>query len=114
VDECLFCRIVAGSIPANVVYRDERVLAFRDIDPQAPMHVLVIPITHIRSTDELRTEHEALAGALLLAAAQVAREQGVAEGGYRVAINTGADGSQSVGHLHLHVLGGRRMGWPPG
>ncbi len=114
MEECLFCRIVVGSIPADIVYRDGRVLAFRDIDPQAPVHVLVIPVAHIGSTDELLSEHEALAGALVLAAARVAREQGVAEDGYRVAMNTGRNGNQSVGHLHLHVLGGRRMGWPPG
>lgn len=114
MDDCIFCRIVAGGIPADVVYRDEQVTAFRDIEPQAPVHMLLIPNQHIASTDALEAGHEALVGALFTAAKQVAREQGVADTGYRLTINTGRDGNQTVAHLHLHLLGGRRMGWPPG
>ena len=114
MDDCIFCRIVAGGIPADVVYRDERVTAFRDIEPQAPVHVLLIPNEHIASVDALEPEHEALVGTLFTAAKQVAREQGVAENGYRLTINTGRDGNQTVAHLHVHLMGGRRFGWPPG
>ncbi len=114
MDDCIFCRIVAGGIPADVVYRDDQAMAFRDIQPQAPVHVLLIPNEHIASTDALEEGHEALVGRLFTAAKQVAREQGVAENGYRLTINTGRDGNQTVAHLHLHLLGGRRFGWPPG
>jgi histidine triad (HIT) family protein len=114
VDDCIFCRIVAGGIPADVVYRDDDVTAFRDIQPQAPVHVLVIPNRHVASTNELADADAALAGKLLLAAGAVARREGIADSGYRVAINTGRDGNQTVPHLHLHVLGGRALGWPPG
>ncbi len=114
MDDCIFCRIVAGGIPADVVYRDDQVTAFRDIQPQAPVHVLLIPNEHIASTDALESRHEALVGKLFAAAKQVAREQGVAENGYRLTINTGRDSNQTVAHLHLHLLGGRRFGWPPG
>ncbi len=114
MDDCIFCRIAAGGIPADVVYRDEWVTAFRDIQPQAPVHVLLIPNEHIASTNELEAVHEAVVGRLVTAAARVAREQGVAENGYRLAVNTGRDGNQTVAHLHLHLMGGRRFGWPPG
>ena len=114
MEDCIFCRIVAGGIPADVVYRDELVTAFRDIEPQAPVHILLIPNEHIASTDELEEGHEAVVGRLVTAAARVAREQGIAESGYRLAVNTGRDGNQTVAHLHLHLLGGRRFGWPPG
>jgi histidine triad (HIT) family protein len=111
---CLFCRIVAGEITADVVYQDERSVALRDINPQAPMHVLVIPLDHIESLDEASQRDEALLGHLLRVAARVANEQGYSESGYRTVINTGAGAGQSVFHLHLHVLGGRTMSWPPG
>lgn len=114
MDDCIFCRIVAGSIPADIVYRDEQVTAFRDIEPQAPVHVLLIPNEHIASTDALEPRHEGLVGRLFTTAKRVAREQGVAENGYRLTINTGRDGNQTVAHLHVHLLGGRRFGWPPG
>ena len=114
MDNCIFCRIAAGGIPADVIYRDEQVTAFRDIDPQAPVHVLLIPNQHIASTDALEAGHEALVGKLFTAAKKVAREQGIADNGYRLTINTGRDGNQTVAHLHLHLIGGRRMGWPPG
>lgn len=110
--DCLFCRIVDGAIPATIVARNDHALAFRDIDPKAPTHVLVIPAQHVASLAE--ATDAAQLGALLSLAAEVARLEGVAESGYRVVANTGSDGGQSVSHLHLHVLGGRAMGWPPG
>jgi histidine triad (HIT) family protein len=114
VDDCLFCRIVAGSIPADVVYRDEHVTAFRDIQPQAPQHLLVIPNEHLASTNDLAEEQDELGGRLLRTAARVAREAGIADSGYRLVVNTGADAMQSVSHIHVHVVGGRHLGWPPG
>lgn len=110
--DCLFCRIVSGAIPAKIVAQSDDCIAFRDIDPQAPVHVLVIPRRHIASLDAL--DDPALLGPLAAMAAKVAREEGVASSGYRAVINTGADAGQSVAHLHMHVLGGRRMKWPPG
>lgn len=112
--DCLFCRIVAGEIPADIVYQDERALAFRDINPQAPVHVLVIPRDHMESLDDAARNDEALLGHLLRIAARVANDQGLSESGYRTVINTGAGAGQSVFHLHLHVLGGRALNWPPG
>lgn len=111
-DACLFCRIVRGEVPATVIWEDEQALAFRDIDPKAPTHFLVIPKAHVAS---LNDAGDALAlGRLLLAARDLAAAEGIAERGYRTVINTGADAGQTVFHLHLHVLGGRRMSWPPG
>lgn len=112
--DCLFCGIVEGRIPADLVREDERTLAFRDINPQAPVHVLVIPRKHVQSLDASEPDHQALLGELLLRARDVARSEGVAEGGYRTVINTGDEGGQTVGHLHVHVIGGRSMRWPPG
>lgn len=109
---CLFCRIGAGEIPAVPVAESDDAFAIRDIAPQAPVHILVIPRQHLESL-EAATDPSALGGVLRLAQ-QVARAQGIAATGYRCVINTGSDGGQSVGHLHLHVLGGRKMGWPPG
>jgi histidine triad (HIT) family protein len=111
--DCLFCKIVAGSIPAKRMYEDELSLAFADINPQAPVHLLVIPKEHIQSTAHATAEHASLLGHLLGRAAKIAEEQHL-DHGYRLVINTGADGGQTVDHLHLHVLGGRHMGWPPG
>jgi histidine triad (HIT) family protein len=111
---CIFCKIVAGEIPSNGVYEDDQVLAFRDIQPQAPSHLLVIPRAHVASLDAADEGDEALLGRLMLACRTVARAEGLAEGGYRVVTNIGDDGGQAVHHLHLHVLGGRSMGWPPG
>ena len=110
---CLFCRIVDGAIPAERVYEDEVSIAFRDINPQAPSHVLVVPKEHIASLAEAGTDHTALLGKLMASAAEVARQQKLGRG-YRVVVNTGAEGGQTVDHLHLHVLGGRHMAWPPG
>jgi histidine triad (HIT) family protein len=115
MSDCLFCRIAAGGIPANVVARSTRALAFHDINPQAPTHVLAIPIDHFDGPANLDSEAgESAAGHLLGFAAQVARQLGLAENGYRLVLNQGADGGQSVGHVHVHILGGRRMKWPPG
>lgn len=107
--ECIFCRIARGEIPADIVYQDEHVLAFRDIQPAAPVHLLVIPREHIASLHALTDEHGALAAELLLVAQRVAEEEGIAEQGYRVVTNVGAWGGQTVGHLHFHVLGGRQL-----
>ena len=111
-DDCLFCRIVRGEIPAKIVAETEHCVAFRDIDPKAPVHVLVIPREHVPTLSE--TTDPALVGRLALLAAEIATREGIAEGGYRTVINTNADAGQTVFHLHLHLLGGRRMGWPPG
>ena len=108
VADCLFCKIVAGVIPSDLVYADDAVIAFRDIAPQAPVHVLVVPRRHVSGLDGLRDDPE-LAGRLLTAAATVARMEGVDATGYRVAVNHGRHGAQSVGHVHLHVLGGRQL-----
>ena len=113
-EPCIFCKIAAGDIPASVVHSSERLVAFRDVDPKAPVHVLVIPREHVASLDAADARHRALLGEILLLARRLAREEGIAEGGYRTVINTGADGGQSVHHLHLHLLGGRALGWPPG
>lgn len=112
--DCLFCGIVAGRIPSDPIQEDERTLAFRDINPQAPVHVLVIPKKHLSSLDDAGAEDGGLLGALMLAAREVARNEGIAESGFRTVINTGAEGGQTVGHLHVHVIGGRSMKWPPG
>lgn len=110
---CVFCKIVDGSIPSTAVYQDELCYAFADINPQAPVHVLLAPREHIVSMAESNQTHRALLGHLLSAAAHIARDKGLAKG-YRVVINTGADGGQTVDHLHLHLLGGRPLTWPPG
>ena len=112
--DCIFCQVVAGEISADIIYRDERALAFRDINPQAPVHALVIPREHMESLDEAAGRDETTLGHLLRVAARVANEQGLSESGYRTIINTGAGAGQSVFHLHLHVVGGRPLHWPPG
>ena len=111
--DCLFCKIVTGEIPAKRLHDDADTLAFADLHPQAPVHVLVIPKRHIASHADALPGDAALLGKLLAAAGEVARTQHL-EGGYRLVVNTGADGGQTVEHLHVHVLGGRRLGWPPG
>lgn len=110
---CLFCRIIEGSIPSAAVYQDDKAFAFSDINPQAPVHVLIAPREHLVSLAEAGDEHPALLGHLLWVAAQIARDKGLGKG-YRVVINTGADGGQTVDHLHVHLLGGRELRWPPG
>lgn len=111
-DSCLFCRVARGEIPAAIVARDDHCLAFRDINPQAPTHVLIIPKRHIATLNELEPADAALMGALMLAAKQVAEAGGIAASGYRIAVNCGAGAGQSVFHVHLHLLGGRGMQWP--
>ena len=111
--DCLFCKIAAGAIPVTRLYEDEHALAFPDINPQAPAHVLLIPKRHIASLAHAAPEDSVLLGYLLTAAAEVARQQGL-DGGYRIVLNTGDDGGQTVPHLHLHLLGRRAMLWPPG
>lgn len=112
MSDCLFCKMVDGEIKPDIVYEDEAVLAFRDINPQAPVHVLVIPKTHIKSMNEL--DDSPLAGKLLQTAAKIARKEGLDDDGYRTVINCNVNGGQEVYHLHLHILGGRKMVWPPG
>lgn len=111
---CIFCKIVAGQMGGPPLYQDEHVTAFRDINPQAPLHVLVIPNKHIVSLNEAAVEDQALLGHLLLTAAKLAEQEGIAGSGYRLVTNTGPNGGQSVFHLHLHLLGGRKLVWPPG
>lgn len=111
---CIFCEIVAGRQPADIVYEDEQAVAFRDIKPQAPVHILIIPREHISGPLHVDGDNASLIGYLIAVAAQVAGQEGIAEAGYRLVTNQGRAGGQSVYHLHLHLLGGRRMGWPPG
>lgn len=112
--DCLFCKIVSGDIPANVVYQDDQVLAFEDINPQAPTHILIIPREHIATLDELDEGKEAIAGKILVAARKIAREKGLHERGYRLVANCLESAGQTVFHIHFHLLGGRNLGWPPG
>jgi histidine triad (HIT) family protein len=111
-EKCLFCRIVRGELPVTIIGENSHAVAFRDIAPQAPVHILVVPRRHVASLADA-TEAVELGGVLLLAAA-VARSEGISETGYRTVMNTGADGGQTIGHLHAHVLGGRPLTWPPG
>lgn len=111
--DCLFCKIAAGAIPVDRLYEDDLILAFPDIHPQAPKHLLLIPKHHLTSTENALAEHTPMLGNLVAKAAQLAPQQGLMNG-YRLVINTGRDGGQTVGHLHLHLLGGRPMAWPPG
>ena len=111
---CLFCRIAAGEIPASKVYEDADVLAFNDINPQAPLHVLIIPKRHIATTNDLAESDQALVGQLVRRAAAIAGEKGYADRGYRTVFNCNAEAGQTVFHIHLHLLAGRHLGWPPG
>lgn len=112
--DCLFCKILAGEIPADIVYESDTAIAFRDINPQAPTHVLVIPRKHIATINDLGEEDQALVGSLYMAAKAIAAEEGIEESGYRAVMNCNEGAGQSVFHVHLHVLGGRPLGWPPG
>ena len=114
MSDCLFCKICEGKIPATITYRDDDVLAFEDIGPKAPFHQLVIPLRHIASLTEAKSEDAALLGKLMLVASRLAGEAGFAGGGFRVVMNAGPDAGQTVFHVHLHVLAGRALGWPPG
>jgi len=111
---CLFCRIAAGEIPASIVHQDDRIVAFNDINPQAPMHVLVIPTRHVATLNDLSAEDDGLVGEMVRRGAAIAMERGYGEGGYRTVFNCNADAGQTVFHIHLHVLGGRAFAWPPG
>ncbi len=113
-EDCIFCKIIAGEIPAKIVYEDNACIAFNDLEPQAPTHILVIPRKHIESLDKAGDGQKELLGHLLLSAAEIARRDGFAEDGYRVVANTNADGGQTVFHLHLHLLAGRQFVFPPG
>ncbi len=112
--DCIFCRIVAGQIPAKIVYEDPAVLAFHDLQPQAPIHLLIVPKQHLDRVSDLDENTALLAGQLVAASNRLAQELGIAQTGYRLVINCNSDGGQSVYHLHLHLLGGRPMPWPPG
>jgi len=114
MSHCLFCKMVAGEIKPDIVHEDDEILAFRDIHPQAPTHILIIPKRHIATLNDLRPEDVALVGKLFLAAQRIAKQEGIAETGYRCLFNCNRDAGQEVFHLHLHLLGGRRMSWPPG
>ncbi|MBE7055429.1 MAG: histidine triad nucleotide-binding protein [Ruminococcaceae bacterium] len=111
---CLFCKIIAGDIPSAKVYEDDLVYAFRDIEPQAPVHILIIPKEHISSANELTDENASIVGHIFAVAAKIAKDEGIADGGYRIVNNCGDDGGQTVKHLHFHMLGGRSLAWPPG
>jgi histidine triad (HIT) family protein len=111
-DDCLFCRIVRREIPATLVFEDDDVVAFRDINPQAPTHIVIVPREHVASLNDV--DDAAQIGRLSLAAARLARSEGIAESGYRTVVNTNRDAGQTVFHVHLHLIGGRRMAWPPG
>jgi len=111
---CLFCKIIAREIPASIVYEDDRVLAFNDINPQAPTHVLIIPKRHIATLNDLQPDDDGIVGELVRRAAAIADQRGIAAGGFRALFNTNRDAGQTVFHVHLHLLGGRGLGWPPG
>ena len=113
-NDCLFCKIISGDIPSTEVYSDDDIYAFRDINPAAPTQILVIPKKHLTDVKSAQAEDEALMGKLLLRANDIAQAEGLAEDGFRYIINTGKHGGQTVFHLHLHILGGRALGWPPG
>ena len=107
--DCVFCRIVAGEIPADIVYQDKALLAFRDIHPQAPTHILIVPKSHIASLADITAKHQALMGRIILLARDLAEKEGISDRGYRLSVSTGADGGQLVPHVHFHLLGGRKL-----
>ena len=112
--DCIFCKIAAGEFGTEFVYESDEIVAFRDLNPQAPTHILIIPKAHIEKVSDLEKEHEALAGKLLLAAKEVAAKEGLTEDGFRMVFNNGKNAGQEVMHIHMHLLGGRKMNWPPG
>ena len=112
--DCLFCKIINREIPASIVYEDERILAFNDINPQAPTHVLVVPKAHIATLNDVSPEDDQIVGELVRRAAAIAKTRGISTGGFRTVFNTNREAGQTVFHIHLHLLGGRAMEWPPG
>jgi histidine triad (HIT) family protein len=114
MDSCLFCALVAGKVKADIVYRDEHIVAFKDVKPQAPVHLLLIPRKHLAGVLDIEPDDHLLIGEIFHVAARLARDQGIADSGFRVVVNSGADAGQSVFHLHYHLIGGRLMTWPPG
>ena len=114
MEDCIFCKIINKEIPASIVFEDEKMIAFNDINPQAPIHILLIPTEHFASLNDIPEEKKSILSHLLLKARQIAQEKGIAEKGYRIVLNTEKDSGQEVFHIHLHLLGGRRMHWPPG
>ncbi len=114
MSDCLFCKIRDREIPGDIIFENDNVLAFNDINPQAPVHVLIIPKQHIPTTNDINTENSGLIGEMLRVASSIAAENGIAEGGYRTVINCNEKGGQEVYHLHMHLIGGRQMRWPPG
>ncbi len=114
MSSCLFCKIVTREIPGSIVYEDDRILAFNDINPQAPTHVLLVPKRHIASLNDLQPGDDQILGELVRRAAAIAKERGISTAGFRTVFNTNSDAGQTVFHIHLHLLGGRSMGWPPG
>ena len=114
MEGCLFCALVAGKINANIVYQDDRIVAFRDVKPQAPVHILIIPRKHVAGVLDIEPDDHAVIGEIFQVASRLAREQGIGDSGFRVVVNSGADAGQSVFHLHYHLIGGRQMSWPSG
>jgi histidine triad (HIT) family protein len=114
MNNCLFCKIIAGEIPSAIVHRDDTLVAFRDISPQAPLHVLIVPCAHIATLNDLSAEHDALIGSMFRLAATIAKDHGYHERGYRTVFNTNREAGQTVFHVHLHLLAGRGLTWPPG
>lgn len=114
MENCIFCKIAAGLIPSNKVYEDEDIFAFRDINPEAPVHILIIPKKHISSVNDLEPGDEELVGKIFITAKKIAKDEGISESGFRIVTNCGRDGGQIVPHLHFHILGGRNLKWPPG
>lgn len=114
MSDCLFCKIITGEIPTEIIYQDNEIIAFNDIEPQAPTHILVIPKQHISTINDIKSEEAALIGKLYLTVQQLAKEHNINEPGYRTVMNCNSDGGQAVYHIHLHLLGGRKLKWPPG
>jgi len=114
MSDCLFCKIINREIPASIVYEDDRVLAFNDINPQAPTHVLVVPKRHVATLNDVSADDDAMVGELVRRAAAIATDRGIAAGGFRTVFNTNRDAGQTVFHIHLHLIGGRSLAWPPG
>lgn len=114
MSDCIFCKIASGDIPGDIVYQDDRVIAVNDIDPKAPVHILIMPKKHIPSLNEIDDSNKDIMAHILTVAANLAKAKGVAEKGYRIVNNCGVQGGQSVGHIHFHLLGGRSLTWPPG